>query len=302
MRIGAYLAIFFTVLAVMGCGTKEYPSVKDNSAGKLIGKMDFNKVKWKLESVKGQDILRAPVEGIVITHFKLDAGEAGSTDGYIFAPSSKGNYPGVFYMHWLGGTYPVNSGMHYFLTEAAQMAANGHICIVPQGFFPWSQAPSGDKDDAVKLQKQLQQMLGALMLLINQDNIDRSDISFVGHDYGAMHGLVLVAGTEIFSRAVFMAPNDNYADWNRILKSMPEKTFSEYSRMLSEWNPLNTAAILPDIPLLFQFSKTDQFVSQASAQAVLDKAPKSATVLWYPQGHALGEEAKNDRVGFLMKP
>lgn len=52
--------------------------------------------------------------------------------------------------------------------------------------------------------------------------------------------------------------------------------------------------------MLLQFGKTDEFVTEAEAQAQLEAANEPKQIMWSLAGHGLNEKARRDRVQSLQ--
>ena len=54
-------------------------------------------------------------------------------------------------------------------------------------------------------------------------------------------------------------------------------------------------------PVLLQFGRMDPYVPLKDAEALAADAPQPKTVLYYDAGHALNEQARLDRLGWLER-
>jgi len=121
----------------------------------------------------------------------------------------------------------------------------------------------------------------------------------VGHDFGAMYGSLL-AGTDPRVRyAVFMAATPVFSDWFLLGATIEGREREEYKATMAPLDPTNYAARKNSLPVLFQFSKHDEYVPEARAQLFFQSASAPKEVLWYDAGHELNAQAAADREKWL---
>jgi dienelactone hydrolase len=117
---------------------------------------------------------------------------------------------GVLFFHWLSSE---GGNRTEFKAEAVALAGHGIASLLIQGDFPWSTQPSGADHDIQAIRSQVAGAQAGVDLLLKQPGVDVHHLAFVGHDYGAMHGAVLLAQDSRFSAAVLMAPDAQWVNW-----------------------------------------------------------------------------------------
>ncbi len=179
------------------------------------------------------------------------------TQAILVRPTSAGPHPGVLYLHKLG---PGGSSGQ-FREEAMLLAAKGVICLLPQGRVPWKQKWSGDELDLPRGRAQLAEFSAALSLLEAEAGVDRQRILLVGHDYGAMFGLVLAAANPGISAMAFLAFAPRFSDWKDYFSPRKNLSPAVYDEIMAPLDPMKALEGLKGRRLFLQFAASDGFVS-----------------------------------------
>lgn len=225
-----------------------------------------------------------------------DVQVAGGGEYYLVQPRSGGSGPGIIFLHWFDEA--PNANRSQFLEEARSLTDNGVVSILPQLRFPWSDPPSGVDADLERIAAELTWLHRVHSALTAHDGVDPRKIIVVGHDFGAMHGALLLA--EIEARAgVLIAPTPRWADW--FLRFWPIETDRfDYMRALDRVDPIRAVASA-DCPLLFQFGVRDFYIAQMSASEMFQAAAEPKAILHYDADHELHlHEAVDDRIAFVL--
>jgi hypothetical protein len=115
----------------------------------------------------------------------------------------------VLWAHWYGEE--TNPNRKEFLAEALALAKEGVVSLLPQEFFPWLEPVSEDAaaDRRLTIEQVVQLRRGLDVL---QEQAGDVPVGFVGHDYGAMFGALLVADKRP-QTYVLMAPDATFSNW-----------------------------------------------------------------------------------------
>jgi dienelactone hydrolase len=259
-------------------------------------------VRWTPVDPAG--LLKNPPAGISVRRFVIKVNDKQKITGYMFEPVKGKACPAILYLHWLGGNENVDRSALEFYAEAAEMARQGFVCAVPDGYFPWSSAPRGDERDLVMIRRQLDENRRLLGLLTSNRKVDKSRIALVGHDYGGMHALLTAASEPGITALVVMTPVAEYYEWNRIVSQMPDgEKMEDYREMLKPLDPVTVAVQRGGIPLLYQYSEFDEYVSPENAERLIAASGENTEVLWYPATHELNRHkpATDDRIAWLIR-
>jgi dienelactone hydrolase len=257
----------------------------------------------KTQALEGQEKGTREQEGVLlreISYANVDGSRNGAT---IVAPkNSTAPRPGLLFVHWYGPPAPTSNRTE-FVPDAIALAKTGALSLLID--TPWSRPEYFEKrtrdGDFARSVRQVKELRRALDLLLAQPKIDPSRVAFVGHDFGAMYGL-LVAAVDTRVRAyVFMAGTQSFSDW--FLYGQPKLEGEARQKFVDELAPLDPIRYLPklEIPILLQFAENDVYVPKARADALATAAAGPKAVRFYPAEHELNEQATQERIAWLKK-
>jgi predicted esterase len=210
------------------------------------------------------------------------------------------NAPAVLWVHWLGEVATTNHTE--FMSDAQALAKRGVVSMLVD--MPWSQAKwftdvrTTESDfDATILQ--VVSLRRALDCLGAVNGVDKTRIAYVGHDFGAMDGALLLASDDRPAYAVLMAPTLSYWEWY-LLGKQPADPGAYVARM-SAFDLPGWLAHGKQKATLLQFGQNDEYVSQATGIALRNAVPnRDRTFKAYKLDHALEDvTAHDDRVTWL---
>jgi len=202
----------------------------------------------------------------------------------------------VLWLHWFGEE--PNTNRTEFLPDAAVLAKEGVLSLLPQGSFPWGGGLSGDVDkDKQSAIDQVVALRAGLDVL--KKEAGDVPIGFVGHDYGAMFGSLLVADGRP-DAYVLMAPDATFANWFVKYLLGGRGSASEYQAAFAPLDPVNYVGEAGAAPVFFQFAKSDPYVPGYIADRFLEAAP-DAEEKDYDGGHELDDKARADRLAWLSE-
>jgi dienelactone hydrolase len=288
------------MLAVMCCATISSQAARRPQKPRTDARPSFAYKRstlfdLKVESAKEED-------GVIVR----DVSYASQTPGrgrikaYIVTPASKGFFGGVLFFHWLGEP---NGDRNEFLSEAISLGKRGFVSLLIQGYFPWAVEPHDAETDRQRVIDETIEVRRALDLLLAQRHVDPKRIGYVGHDYGAIFGAILAGVEKRVKTFVFVAGMGNFGDWSLKYWSEPKKKGEEtYRRGMNAVDPINYVSRAAPSSVLFQFSKTDKYISAATANAFSDAASSPKQVIWYDTDHAMNLDAvRKDRTDWLVR-
>jgi len=221
----------------------------------------------------------------------------GRVSAWLVAPATGGARAAILYLHWLG---EVNSNRNEFLSEAIAMAERGVVSLLPERLFPGVAAPADWRSDRRSIAAQTIELRRGLDLLLAQPGVGPEAIAFVGHDYGAMDGMVLATADDRLKAVVFLTPDADWATWFFKYFGLPPADEPEYRREMQDLDPV---ALLPRIartPLFLQFSDADEYVSAEVIRQVTAAAGNANVKVYSNVGHGLVEDSVvADRMAWL---
>jgi predicted esterase len=233
----------------------------------------------------------------------LLVGTAGSppmSSVLVMPPGPVKNAPAVLWVHWLGEIATTNHTE--FMSDAEALAKRGVVSMLVD--MPWSQAkwfsdlrsPQNDYADTIG---QVLSLRRALDCLSGVAGVDATRIAYVGHDFGAMDGALLLAVDARPQYAVLMTPTLSFWEWYLLGKQPADP--GAYVEEMSGLDLPRWLAQGKQKATLLQFAQNDEYVSQATGIALRNAVPdRDRTFKAYKLDHALDDvTAHDDRIAWL---
>ena len=217
---------------------------------------------------------------------------------YLVVPKRNGPFAGILWVHWLGEE---KSNRTQFLDEAVELAPKGAVSLLVDAMWSapkWfgSRIPDKDYENSIR---QVIDIRRALDLLLSQSNVDKTRIGFVGHDYGAMYGMLMSGVDQRVNTFVFIAATQSLNDW-AFLGPQP-KSKSAYLKQNSNLELTDSLRQVRNASKLFQFGKNDFYVSQADAAVLFAAAPEPKQRKLYEASHKMDlSDVVKDRDDWLV--
>jgi hypothetical protein len=231
--------------------------------------------------------------GIEVDDVVFDAADR-HVAAYLVRPKSTPR-AAVLWAHWFAEE--PNANRTEFLPDALALAKKGVVSLLPQGFFPWTETLTGKADADRQLAiDQVVQLRRALDVLAAQSG-EGVPVGFVGHDYGAMFGSLLVADGRP-KAYVFMAPDATFANWF-IKYFVRGASATEYQEAFAPLDPVNYVGEAAPASVLFQFAMSDRYVPGYIADKLSEAASDPKKTESYESGHELDDAARRDRLAWL---
>lgn len=213
---------------------------------------------------------------------------------YLVAPD-RPRGPAVMFLHWFDEA--PNANRSQFLDEALSLADRGVVSLLPQLTFPWLEPPRDTDHDLAHINSEVSWLQSAYETLCKVDGVDRSRFALVGHDFGAMHGVLLLQEVEA-AGAVLVAPTARWADWFLPFWPISSDRY-DYMRALEPVDPISVISRLA-APILFQFGERDFYIAAMTGLGLARAAPEPKKLLTYDTGHAMDiDQIRVDRDAWL---
>jgi dienelactone hydrolase len=220
------------------------------------------------------------------------------TKAYLVVPEGNGPFAGILWVHWLGEE---RSNRTQFLDEAVDLASRGVVSLLVDAMWSdpeWfgKRVPENDYQNSIN---QVVELRRALDLLLSQPNVDKARIGYVGHDYGAMYGMLMAGVEDRFKTFVFIAATQSLNDW-AFLGPQPKSkaAYLKQNAGLELTDSLRQAKGSK----FFQFGKSDFYISQADAAILFRAANQPKERKLYEAGHKMElKEIETDRDNWLIK-
>ncbi|HEX3550736.1 MAG TPA: hypothetical protein VHT53_10190 [Candidatus Elarobacter sp.] len=228
-----------------------------------------------------------------VTAIVLGTGRNG-TNAVVIGPPAPKNAPAVLWVHWLGAVATTNHTE--FLSDAEALAQRGVVSLLVD--MPWSQpgwftsgrAPESDYADTIAQVVILRRALDCLTTL---PGVDPARLAYVGHDFGAMDGALLLAADPRPKYAVLMAPTLSFWEWYLLGKAPADP--AEYVARMSTFDLPGWLARGKQQATLLQFGQDDEYVAQATGIAIRNAVPdRDRTLKAYRLDHALDDATAHD--------
>jgi predicted esterase len=220
----------------------------------------------------------------------------------IIRPENDARGAAILYVHWLESDAP-DSNRTQFIGEAEVMAKRGAVALLIETM--WSDRDwfikRAQADDYENSYRQVIELRQALDLLLAEPGVDASRVAYVGHDFGAMYGVVLGSVDPRAACYVLMAGTPRFPDWYLYYPNLEGAAREEFIAQMSPLDPINNVAKLSPAPILFQFATDDRFVSKERAQEFFDAAREPKELRWYTAGHSLNQDATRERVEWVTR-
>jgi len=221
-----------------------------------------------------------------------------TVSAYLLIPDGKGPFAAIVFAHWYTGRN--GADRHEFVDEATVLLKLGVVSLLPQGQFPWKEDPSGVEHDQAAIDAQVADFKAGIDVLLEQPGVDPARLAFVGHDYGAMYGALLMARDARIKGAALMAGDPIWVTWFatywQFMKTDADK--ATYASRMAAYDPIS---VLPmtKASFLIQFGSSDVYISRPEADRLVAAVPGDKSVRFYAAGHELNALAMADRLTWL---
>ena len=226
---------------------------------------------------------------------------AEADEAYLVEPMDGGRGAALLFLHWFDTEAP-DGNRTQFLVEAVALAReHGVVSVLPQGRFPWAEPPTDAGADAARIRAEVAAHRRAVDLLAARSDVDDGRIGLVGHDFGAMHGIVLAAEDERIAAAVLIAATPRWGDWFLPFWPIAGDRW-EYLRAMHPLDPVARIGDLAPRPVFLQFAKRDFYIADMSGLELHRAAGEPKELHAYAADHAMRDpQARVDRTDFLIR-
>src|SRR5512140_3795410 len=174
--------------------------------------------------------------GAAVHDIAFPGSAGGEIRAYLVVPEGgAGPRAALLSVHWLGEE---KSDRTEFLDEAVELAKRGAVSLLidtPWSAPHWFETRTCETDYESSL-RQVRDLRRALDVLVAQPGVDAARIGYVGHDFGAMYGILMGAADPRPKAFVLMAGTTHFSDW--FLLGAPPKDTAAYLRQIAELDPI----------------------------------------------------------------
>lgn len=248
-----------------------------------------------------RDVYARIVDGSTVRDFTYLNPFGGRRAAFLVRPAEEtGRLPALLYVHWYEPE-AADSNRTEFLEEATEMARRGVVSLLVETM--WSDRDWFTKreqgDDVQNCINQVVELRRALDLLASQPGVDPDNMAYVGHDFGAMHGVVLGAVDPRPKCYVLMAGTPRFPDWFLYYPKLEGEDRDLFIESFVEIDPITLVPNLAPAPVFFQLGDADPHVPRDRGEEFSSAARLPKKIRWYEAGHHLNNEATSDRLAWL---
>jgi dienelactone hydrolase len=240
-------------------------------------------------------------DGVLNRNFTYATSFGERRAAYLFRPDAGGEpLAAILYVHWYEPE-SLDSNRTQFVEEAQRMAKRGAATLLIETM--WSDRDWFIKrtqaDDERNSIRQVVELRQAVDLLLVQPGVDARRLAYVGHDFGAMYGVLMGSADPRPCCYALMAGTPRFPDWYLYYPRLEGAERTAYIEHMAALDPIAHVARLAPAPLLFQFGRDDPHVPVERGQDFYDAAREPKQIQWYACGHGLNPQATEDRVAWL---
>jgi fermentation-respiration switch protein FrsA (DUF1100 family) len=195
-----------------------------------------------------------------------------------------------------------DSNRTQFLPEAIELAKLGVVSLLPATM--WSEPkwfPTRDRErDVENSVAQVNELRRALDLLFAEVGA-ATPVAYAGHDFGAMFGAILAGVDRRPVAYALQAGTSTFSHWYLYGPKMEEPARSQFVEKLKAIDPVTHVGKAAPSPVLLQFGTKDPHVPKSRADEFIAATKEPKRVLWYDAGHHLNDQARSDRVAWLIE-
>ena len=239
-------------------------------------------------------------DGFVVSEITFETSLSQRRAAYLVRPNGNGPFPVILYVHWYE-PHACDSNRTQFVDEAKQMASKGVMSLLIETMWSdreWFLKRTQADDYEASIQQAIE-LRRSMDLLLAQPGADPERFAYVGHDFGAMYGVLAGSVDKRPTCYVLMAGTRRFADWFLYYPTLEGDERAAFIQQMKPLDPVERIGKLAPAPVLFQFGRDDPHVPVERAQAFAEAAQESVEVMWYEAGHGLNAKAADHRMGWI---
>lgn len=226
---------------------------------------------------------------------------------YLVQPTSspQTTHPGILYIHWYEPESK-NSNRTQFLDEAVMLAReNGVVSLLPETMWSeptWYRQGRTLDTDYQDAMNQVINLRRALDVLLAQPQVDANRIAYVGHDFGAMYGSLLMGVDKRPKAYVLIAGASDFNHWMLFGVAPDRPGLEDYKAKMEDFAPTKFVAQAAPAPIFFQFGTEDFYTPAEDVFAFFRAASDPKGCRLYVTGHPMDtSQIQEDRLAFLRE-
>lgn len=241
-------------------------------------------------------------DGVLVRDIRLDAPSGDPIEAYLIEPAvvdARVPRPGLLFAHWFDTEAP-NGNRTEFIDEAVEWARRHAAAVVlPQLTFPWAGDPTGSAADGERIVTEVTRLRRCLDLLTSRPAVSVERVAVVGHDFGAMHAILLGTVDRRPAAYVLIAAVPRWGDWFLPFWVIEEDRI-EYLRAMRPLDPIEHIGKVSPARVLLQFGKQDFYIAPMTGLELRRAGGDAAELKAYEAEHDMAvADAVADRMAFL---
>lgn len=217
-------------------------------------------------------------------------------------PDGDEPFPTILFVHWYEPESH-DSNRRQFVPEAEELAKDGIASMMVETM--WSDIDYFNKrtqaDDMRNSINQVIELRQAMDILHKEVNVDSTRFAYVGHDFGAMYGIVMGSVDPRPTHYVLMAGTPRFSDWFLYAPRLEGEERQAFIDQMAIIDPINCVAKLAPAPVYFQFGDDDFHVPLNRANEFFASTNEPKQMSMYEAGHGLNQQAKAERLAWLRQ-
>jgi len=259
---------------------------------------------FRSNSFDPREVITRPKEGAIVRDFTYASPFSRRRAAYLVRPETevREKHPAILFVHWYEPE-SLDSNRTQFLDEALHLASRGVISLLIETMWSdrdWfiKRTQTEDHQNTIEQVVELRQ---AMDILLAEPGVDPDRFAYVGHDFGAMYGVLMGAVDPRPKAYVLMAGTPRFPDWYLYYPRLEGDARQAFIESFEAYDPISLVEKLAPAPLLFQFGEDDFHVPPERGQAFYQAAREPKTIRWYNAGHGLNQQAGSDRLKWLVE-
>ena len=241
-------------------------------------------------------------DGVLVRDIRLEAPSGDPIEAYLIEPAvvdARVSRPGLLFAHWFDTEAP-NGNRTEFIDEAVRWARrHAAAAVLPQLTFPWAGDPTGSAADGERIVGEVTRLRRCLDVLMSRPAVDPKRVAVIGHDFGAMHGILLGTVDRRPAAYVLIAAVPRWGDWFLPFWVIEDDRI-DYLRALRPFDPIEHVGKVSPARVLLQFGKQDFFIAAMTGLEFSRAAGDGAELKAYEAEHDMSiPDALADRTAFL---
>jgi hypothetical protein len=244
--------------------------------------------------------------GTTIQDITYASPAGGKASAYLLFSAHAPSKAGLIFGHWGEGN------REEFVEEAQILAQLGFVSLCLDAPFrrPAEYEPHLTPPPAAEVQWIMDVRRG-VDLLLERFGLSPGSIGYIGHSFSATFGGVIAGIEDRIKAYVLMAgwyalselmQTSSHPLIEKARATTPPEELRAYLAVIAPLDASHYIGHAAPSHLLFQFARSDPFVSVQEGQRYFDLASAPKQITWYDDcGHELNAQARLDRVSFLCE-